>query len=100
VDDLLPLESLRKLAQFTPHFRIASLAVLLSACLSPARDLSVDRKELGLEGVLVLLELLLGVGVAVLEGPSEESMDCDLRSLFDECDDDDRCADCGERCVF
>ena len=33
--------SRRKFPQLTPHLRIVSLAVLLSACLSPARDFSV-----------------------------------------------------------
>ena len=38
--------SRRKLPQLTPHLRMVSLAVLLSACLSAARDLSVWKKVL------------------------------------------------------
>lgn len=39
------MESLRKLPQLTPHLRMASFAVLLSACLSAALDLSVWKNE-------------------------------------------------------
>lgn len=75
--DAPPFASFRNPPQLTPHFRIASLAVLLSACLSPARDFSVDKKELGLEGVL-WLELLLGVVVPGSGALLDESIDVDL----------------------
>lgn len=40
------LKSFLRLLQLTPHLRIVSLAV---ACLSPALDLNVDKKDDGLE---------------------------------------------------
>ena len=39
------MDSRRKLPQLTPHFRIVSFAVLLSACLSVARDFNVWKNE-------------------------------------------------------
>jgi hypothetical protein len=92
------LESFRKLAQFTPHFRMASFAVLLSACLSPARDFSVDRKEFG-DGEVLLLALVL-LGVEVVSGErAEESIDFDFPCSRCEFWVELRCADCGERCI-
>lgn len=64
--------------------------------MSPARDFSVDRKELGLEGVL-WLELLLGVVVPGSGALLDESIDVDL--TCEEWLEEALRAECGERWV-
>jgi hypothetical protein len=69
----LPAESFISPVQLTPHFRIASFAVLLIACLS--RDLSVERKD-----AAVGLPLIPRTGVeGSLEGLGYSSTEFDFR---------------------
>lgn len=92
--------------QLTPHFRIASLAELLSACLSAAFDLRVERKELAVDEPTECRGLLEAVPES--ENPLENSSpptetDDEIESAREdrdcawECVDEDRPWYCGDR---
>ena len=93
-----PLESFFEPPQLAPHFRMASFAVLLSACLSPARDLRVER-NVEVEDVEDVEAFLGGVRVLSGELKDESTEGLFACSRFNEEREEDRLPDFGDKCV-